>query len=335
MAGGDGASTAAEAWFWAAVEGGDALALAETLTVDSQRPFGEVLPALASWRQRARDRSATEGWRYRISWLPVTDPDLVAVSGTWLMVVPAAQRGELAQGCVRALAAHGAQVVLAEVGVGELDREVLATRIGQVLVSGISEISGVVSLLALGEGSAPGHPVVSAGLAGTLALVQALGDAGVDAPLWVLTCGAVAPGPGEVLASPVQGQVWGLGRVAGMEHRDRWGGLIDLPPVLDDRTAGRLCARAGRMRRRSGRDPRRGDPGPAAGPGPAAPCWPGAVDTAWQRADHRGDWGDRRACGPVAGRTRNAAGGADQPVRTGCARRGRASRRPGRRRDRC
>ena len=84
--------------------------------------------------------------------------------------------------------------------------------------------------------------MVPTGLAGTLALVQALGDAGVDAPLWVLTRGAVAAGPDEVLASPVQGQVWGLGRVAALEYRDRWGGLVDLPPVLDDRAAARLCA---------------------------------------------------------------------------------------------
>src|SRR5206468_1057663 len=76
------------------------------------------------------------------------------------------------------------------------------------------------------------------------ALVQALGDAGIGAPLWVLTQGAVAaegeapasqPGP-----SPVQAMAWGLGRVAGLEHPDRWGGLVDVPPVLDDRAAARL-----------------------------------------------------------------------------------------------
>jgi acyl carrier protein len=83
---------------------------------------------------------------------------------------------------------------------------------------------------------------VTAGLAGTLGLVQALGDAGVAAPLWALSCGAVAATAGEVLASPVQAQVWGLGRVAGLEHPDRWGGLIDLPPVLGERAWARLCA---------------------------------------------------------------------------------------------
>jgi NADP-dependent 3-hydroxy acid dehydrogenase YdfG len=83
--------------------------------------------------------------------------------------------------------------------------------------------------------------VVAGGLAGTLALVQGLGDAGVGAPLWVLTCGAVAAGAGDVLASAVQAQVWGLGLVAGLEQPGRWGGLVDVPPVLDERAAARLC----------------------------------------------------------------------------------------------
>ena len=36
--------------------------------------------------------------------------------------------------------------------------------------------------------------------------------------------------------------VWGLGRVAGLEHPGRWGGLVDVPPVPDERVAARLCA---------------------------------------------------------------------------------------------
>ena len=54
----------------------------------------------------------------------------------------------------------------------------------------------MVSLLALDETPAAGSPVGAGGLAGTQALIQALGDAGIAAPLWVLTCGAVAAGAG-------------------------------------------------------------------------------------------------------------------------------------------
>src|SRR5205807_725608 len=95
--------------------------------------------------------------------------------------------------------------------------------------------------LAVGDQRVPGEPVVPAGLAGTLAVLQALGDAGVLAPLWAVTRGAVAAVPGEA-PDPVQAMCWGLGRVAGLEHPDRWGGLIDLPAASDDRTGARLCA---------------------------------------------------------------------------------------------
>ncbi|WP_372352474.1 hypothetical protein [Streptomyces sp. KL116D] len=33
---------------------------------------------------------------------------------------------------------------------------------------------------------------------------------------------------------PAQTAVWGLGRVIGLEHPTRWGGLIDLPGPDDD-----------------------------------------------------------------------------------------------------
>ena len=236
VAGGDGAGAAAEARFWAAVEGGDLQALSGALAVDDRQRLGEVLPALASWRRRERDRSATEHWWYRVSWIPVTEIGAAMLSGTWLLVVPAGQAGELAQWCGRALAARGARVVVLEVDPGEVGRDVLAAA-----VSGVSGVSGVLSLLALQEEPLPGYPVVSGGLAGTVGLVQGLGDAGTGAPLWVLTRGAVAVGSTEVVASPVQAMVWGLGRVAGLELPERWGGLVDVPPVLDERAGAGLC----------------------------------------------------------------------------------------------
>ncbi|WP_335984424.1 type I polyketide synthase, partial [Streptomyces sp. CA2R106] len=119
--------------------------------------------------------------------------------------------------------------------------------LGQVLQDG-AEPAGVVSLLALDESPVPGHSAVPRGLAGTLAVVQALGDAGVGAPLWVLTRGAVSAAPGEATVSPVQSLTWGFGRVAGLEHPDRWGGLVDLPAGFDGhedddaQVTARLCA---------------------------------------------------------------------------------------------
>jgi short-subunit dehydrogenase/acyl carrier protein len=241
---GDGTGTA-EARFWAAIEDGDLKALADTLAVDGEWPFSEVLPALATWRRRERDDSVLASWRYRVIWIPVPEPGTAALTGTWLTVIPAGQADTgPAQACLRALAARGAQATVIEAGPEEADRAVLANRISQALAypkPDQAQPAGVISLLALDETPLVGYPVVQTGLAGTLALVQALGDVGITAPLWVITRGAVAVGPREP-ASAVQGQVWGLGRVVGLEHGDRWGGLIDLPETLDDLAAARLRA---------------------------------------------------------------------------------------------
>ncbi|MGK5638497.1 type I polyketide synthase [Streptomyces sp. URMC 126] len=239
-AGGDGASTAAEAEFWAAVEGGDLAGIAQTLAIEDEKQLSAVLPALASWRRREQDKSVTANWRYHVTWTPVPEPDASTLSGTWLVVTPAGPAAaELTRGCVTALTARGAQVVLVEAP-AVADRERMAERIrAEAPAAGIG---GVVSLLALDETPVPEYPVVPAGLAATLALVQALGDAEVDAPLWMVTSGAMAAGPGEAPAHLAQSLVWGLGRVVGLEHPERWGGLVDLPAVFDDVAGARLVA---------------------------------------------------------------------------------------------
>ncbi|MFJ2581034.1 type I polyketide synthase [Kitasatospora aureofaciens] len=245
--GGDGASSEAEARFWAAVEGGDLQQLADTLAVDGERSFGEVLPSLASWRRRERDRDVTGNWRYRVTWAPVTDPAPAKPAGTWLVAIPANRAGrtaDLIQACLRALTARGTQVEVVEVEAATAQREALAADIARALHTDEdtpSRVTGVVSLLGLDETPIAERPVVPAGLVGTLTLLQALTDAGITAPLWTLTSGAIATGPGDLLTNPVQAQTWGLGRVVFLEQPDRWGGLIDLPAVLDDRAASRLC----------------------------------------------------------------------------------------------
>src|ERR1700686_3912874 len=83
--------------------------------------------------RRERDRSVTGGWRYQVTWVPVRDQERVVLSGSWLVVVPAGVAGgDLAAGCVRALAAHGAEAVVIETA-ADAGRQVLADRIGQVL----------------------------------------------------------------------------------------------------------------------------------------------------------------------------------------------------------
>src|SRR6185436_18874058 len=101
---------------------------------------------------------------------------------------------------------------------------------------------GVLSLLALDETPLPEHPALPSGLALTLALVQALGDTAIHAPLWLLTRGAVAIGRSDPLDHPLQALTWGLGRVVSLEHPERWGGLIDIAGTLDNKAHKHLIA---------------------------------------------------------------------------------------------
>ncbi|WP_452750458.1 type I polyketide synthase [Streptomyces celluloflavus] len=211
--------------FWNAVERGQLSELAGTLEVD-EASLGEVLPALAAWHRRRQADTSVADWRYRITWQPASEAN-AALSGSWLVVGDNAEAAAVAQ----ALSARGAEVrTVADPAA--LDH------------TPAGGLRGIVSLLALDETPLADRPAVPRGTAGTLAVMKALGKAGIDAPLWVVTRGAVQTGPGEVTTSPAQAQVWGLGRAFGLEQPDRWGGLIDLPAsgARDDRTADRLAA---------------------------------------------------------------------------------------------
>ncbi|MGP3939419.1 type I polyketide synthase [Streptomyces sp. 6N106] len=237
-----------DAEFWDAVEREDLEALTAALEVDADEERSSlrtVLPALSSWRRGSRERSVLDSWRYHVTWNRVPDPASAALTGTWLLVVPDAHPGtELIDAVRDGLETHGATVVTVEAA--EADRAAVAVRLAEATAADTP--AGVLSLLGLADAPHPGHAGVPMGLALTLALVQALGDTGVAAPLWLATRGGVSVGGTDVLDSPAQAAVWGLGRVAALEHPQRWGGMIDLPGTVDGRVTTRLCgALAGRL----------------------------------------------------------------------------------------
>ncbi|MFI1769776.1 type I polyketide synthase, partial [Streptomyces sp. NPDC020800] len=217
-----------EAHFWGVVEDGDIADLARTLDVSSDAPLSAVLPRLSAWRREQQDRFTADEWRYRIEWRPVAAGS-GRLDGAWLVVAPA---GEGRAAWVRdALARNGAEAQVLQVDLEAVDwAEQLA---------GLPSLSGVVSLLGL---AGVGGSVVPAGVGATIGLLRALGDAGVPAPLWCLTSGAVAAGPGDVVAGFEQSMVWGLGRVAALEQSGRWGGLVDLPDAQDEVSGDLLAA---------------------------------------------------------------------------------------------
>ncbi|WP_442803746.1 SDR family NAD(P)-dependent oxidoreductase [Streptomyces pseudogriseolus] len=226
--------------FWRTVEEGDLSELAATLGVsdqDGQQGLHAVVPALAAWRRSRREHGLVDGWRHRVEWraLPAPNSTAAAIDGTWLLVVPAAvEDGEAATAVRAALENRGVRTLTLTVASDDMDREALLALLNR--IDGAGTVTTVLSLLSLDTRPQPDRPAVPQGLAGSLALVQALGDAGIGAPLWCVTQGAVGVGPHEAPTAPVQAGVWGLGRAAALEHPKRWGGLVDLPAVATLRT---------------------------------------------------------------------------------------------------
>ncbi|WP_410586252.1 type I polyketide synthase [Amycolatopsis sp. lyj-23] len=219
------AADPADQAFWDAVEQADVDALSAGLAVDRDS-LAAVLPGLSSWRKQRQDRATVDGWRYRVAWTPLGATPAATLSGTWLLVTATADdRGDEELAAV--LTGHGAEVRRL-VFDGELPD--------------LPELSGVVSTLATAEEPHDEHPALARGLALSVQLVQALGAAGIDAPLWLLTRGAVATGHADTVTHPLQAQVLGLGWTAAVEHPQRWGGVIDLPAELDRRGGDRLAA---------------------------------------------------------------------------------------------
>ncbi|NLU76574.1 SDR family NAD(P)-dependent oxidoreductase [Streptomyces sp. HNM0575] len=214
----------ADGGFWREMERIDP----ELLSTDEavRESLRTALPVLADWRRRQETEAAADLWCYEVDWQPLPEPPPGVLSGTWLVVAPSgAAKAEWTADVVDGLTAAGAKADLVEVAPGT-GRAELARRMHG------ADATGIVSLLALDGGSALGDMV---------ALVQALGDAGVPAPLWCFTREAVHDGVGD----PDQAALWGFGRVAALEHPERWGGLVDLPAVLDARAGARVAALLG------------------------------------------------------------------------------------------
>ncbi|GAA2694623.1 MULTISPECIES: type I polyketide synthase [Actinosynnema] len=190
---------------WAAARDADGLCAELELTEPDQRAaLHAVLPALTAWHDRRSERALLDSWRYRITWRTLPEPPEPAPRGDWLVVGP---DPDLLAG--------------ATLDPGSADRAALAD-----LLRPHTAVAGVLAT--------PGVDV--------LALVQALGDAGVTAPLWCATTGAVAISPHDGPPDPAQAATWGLGRVVALEHPGRWGGLVDLADPADPRQRRRLAA---------------------------------------------------------------------------------------------
>ncbi|MFE6692028.1 SDR family NAD(P)-dependent oxidoreductase, partial [Streptomyces sp. NPDC057743] len=233
-----------ESRFWEAVAEEDWGTLGAALGIAEEASLGSAVAALSTWRQAHDVEATVDGWQYQASWSPLADPEAEArtLSGTWLLLTDAAEstdRGQAVDDAQRrepwadvatAVERHGARLVRITVP-SDMDREALAALLRDYAhphEAGQPDDAVAGVLVALG--------VVRCATA-----LQALTDADVTAPMWALTRGAVSTGPTDRDVDPDAALVWGLGRTAAREYPDRWGGMVDVPGQLDERTGRRLA----------------------------------------------------------------------------------------------
>ncbi|MGA5578895.1 type I polyketide synthase, partial [Streptomyces koyangensis] len=231
-----------ETEFWDAVDRLDYDQVAGTLHLESGDGLETVLPALSVWRRDRAERSTVDAWRYRVAWQPADRAATTALDGAWLLVSAAGKDADHAARLAQALREAGGDLTELTVPDSGLDRWGLSQLLREAAESAGAPVTGVLSLLADDHRPHPEDPAVSVGLGATLTLVQALADAEITAPLWVATTGAVAAHRADPAPDPAAARVWGLGRVAALEHPERWGGLIDLPATPEPRALARLAA---------------------------------------------------------------------------------------------
>ncbi|MBZ6260463.1 acyltransferase domain-containing protein [Streptomyces olivaceus] len=218
-------SSSLESAFWAAVDSHDVESLGGTLRLSAEQraALSTLLPVLAARRRRAR-------WHHTTVWRPVAEAPAIAGAVRPLLLVTrdasGSRRGGESDGdggptaqVIDALGDAALRVVLPATAVDEDDLAALVRE----KVPGGADLCGVVSLL---------PP--------TAALPRALERAGVDAPLWVLTSGAVTVGRLDPPADPEQAVARGLGRALARAHPGRRVRLLDLPRELDEQVRRRL-----------------------------------------------------------------------------------------------
>jgi acyl transferase domain-containing protein len=201
-----------------------------------------------------RGAAAAARQDYTVRWEAVADDAQVhqpVANGVW--IVCGGRTGTM-DAVAAELRRHGASVLTTP---EDGSVAVTARRAGATPVAGLVHV-GALDLPPASDGTAAATLERDA-LAGSMAVVNTLREVAAEMPsarVWVLTRGAVAARAGEPVAVS-QAPVWGLARVAALEHPDTWGGVVDLDPrepgvaglehLLHARGEDQLALRDGRL----------------------------------------------------------------------------------------
>ncbi|WP_157419415.1 SDR family NAD(P)-dependent oxidoreductase, partial [Actinomadura formosensis] len=230
-----GAVPGQETELWSAIDQHDLAALSSTLDLDLDDPakrglLAELLPALSAWRRSG-------SWWHEPSWERVPVSGDFSLSGSWLLLRSEPTRSDddvLAE----VLAERGADVVpLALPLDADADADQLAEEIARSIqgtrVRGILYLTGPTRPEA--DHLAPLHRQV-------VGIPEAFALAGVDAPLWFVTRGAVSTTPGGLPDDPGLAQLWGVIATTKNSSRRRLLRAVDLPGTFPGRSGARWLA---------------------------------------------------------------------------------------------
>lgn len=193
----------------------------------------DVLTKLAAQHNRQRSTQSIADDRYEFRWekavTPLSGADSAETS-TWLLV---GEQSPAVQPLVDALTSRGQQYRFLGLPTSDAETAQLAEALRAAAADGST--LRILHVAALdGEPEAKAVPSMRSLLrmqhhvmAGTRRLFRAAAEAGLKAPIWLVTRGAQHVADADTVA-PEQTALWGFGRAAALELPQLWGGLADL-----------------------------------------------------------------------------------------------------------
>nr|AAF26922.1 polyketide synthase [Sorangium cellulosum] len=172
----------------------------------------------------------TKDWFYRTDWpeVPRAAPKSETAHGSWLLL---ADRGGVGEAVAAALSTRGLSCTVLH---ASADASTVAEQVSEAASrrndwQGVLYLWGLDAVVDAGASADEVSEATRRATAPVLGLVRFLSAAPHPPRFWVVTRGACTVG-GEPEASLCQAALWGLARVAALEHPAAWGGLVDLDP---------------------------------------------------------------------------------------------------------